>query len=164
MVQRLILLICDEVMSGFRVAWGGAQSVYGLDPDISTFGKVIGGGLPLAAIAGKTEIMDQLAPQGPVYQAGTLAGNPLAVSVGIKVLEILAEQKEKNYQKLSHLSSNLIKGLKEISLELDIPMQTSALGGMLGYFFCNKPVRDHESAKATNSKLFKKFLFPHLVV
>ena len=162
LIQKLckehgVIFICDEVMTGFRVSWQGAQGLYGLNPDISVFGKVISGGLPLAAIAGKQEIMDYLAPLGPVYQAGTLSGNPLAVAVGIRVLETLKNRNDEKYEKLSNFTSTLAKGLKEIGNNLDIPIQTSFAGGMFGYFFNSHGVKNVEDARKSDAEMFKKY-------
>jgi glutamate-1-semialdehyde 2,1-aminomutase len=162
LIQKLckehgVIFICDEVMTGFRVSWQGAQGVYGLDPDISIFGKVISGGLPLAAVGGRSEIMDYLAPLGPVYQAGTLSGNPLAVAVGIRVLEILKEKKNENFKRLSTHTSLLAKGLKQIGESLDIPIQTSFAGGMFGYFFNSQEVKNAEDAKKSDAKMFRRY-------
>lgn len=129
------VLIFDEVMTGFRVALGGAQSVYKVKPDLTTLGKVIGGGLPVGAFGGKTAIMDAIAPTGPVYQAGTLSGNPLAMAAGLAMLN--AVSKPDFYTKLSAATETLISGLKDISENRKIPMAFSQVGSMFGIFFSN---------------------------
>lgn len=133
------VLIFDEVMSGFRVALGGAQEYYGIEADLTTIGKVIGGGLPVGAVGGLGEIMDCLAPLGPVYQAGTLSGNPLAVSAGLATLEIISE--ENFFHHLNVQTQRLLNGMHSIVSEYDIPMQSHCMGGMFGIFFnCEQKV------------------------
>ena len=129
--QYHALLIFDEVMTGFRVALGGAQAVYSIIPDITTLGKVIGGGMPVGALGGKKEILSYLAPEGPVYQAGTLSGNPLAMAAGLATLEEVA--KAEFYQHLQKTSQALISGLTDITSRLDIPFTGKCLGGMFGF-------------------------------
>ena len=150
-----IVLIFDEVMSGFRVALGGAQERFGVTPDITTLGKVIGGGLPIGAFGGKKEIMEHLAPSGPVYQAGTLSGNPIAVAAGLATLEKLRDNNP--YSQFEELGSQWTEGLSKISKELGIPLVASSCGAMLGLFFSEKPVRNYSDAKAADAELFKKF-------
>jgi glutamate-1-semialdehyde 2,1-aminomutase len=149
------LLICDEVMTGFRVAWQGAQSLYNLDPDITTLGKIVGGGMPLAAIVGKQKVMDVLAPKGEVYQAGTLSGNPIAVTCGIATLERL--QQPGTYEKLQEKSTHIASSLQQIGFANDINIQTTNCGGMFGYFFNQNPVTNYEDAQSGNLELFIKF-------
>jgi glutamate-1-semialdehyde 2,1-aminomutase len=133
------VLIFDEVMSGFRVALGGAQEVYGIIPDMTTIGKVIGGGLPVGALGGKEKIMDCLAPLGSVYQAGTLSGNPLAVSAGLATLEII--QEENFFRELTLKTQRLLNGLHSVASEHGVAMQSNHMGGMFGLFFdCNEKV------------------------
>ena len=127
------VLIFDEVMTGFRVALGGAQSVYNVTPDLTTLGKVIGGGMPVGAFGGKKEIMDHIAPVGPVYQAGTLSGNPVAMAAGLTMLSAI--QAEGFYEALSLKASNLMAGFKELASAANIPLTTNQVGGMFGFFF-----------------------------
>lgn len=149
------LLIIDEVMTGFRVAWGGAQILLNVEADITTLGKVIGGGLPLAALGGKREIMRYLAPLGPVYQAGTLSGNPLAVACGLKTLEILGNTG--NYDRISKITRKLMSGILELAAEHKINVQVDSEGGMFGLFFSDRPVESYEEAQQSDTGLFKKF-------
>jgi glutamate-1-semialdehyde 2,1-aminomutase len=149
------ILIFDEVMTGFRVARGGAQAFYGITPDLSCFGKIIGGGLPVGAYGGRRDIMSHVAPQGPVYQAGTLSGNPLAMAAGTATL---AQLKKKGfYEKLEKKSSRLCAGLAGAAAEAGIPAQVEHVGSMLGMFFCAQPVKSFEDAKKSNLALFSKF-------
>jgi glutamate-1-semialdehyde 2,1-aminomutase len=132
------LLIFDEVMSGFRVSLGGAQSIYQIQPDLTALGKVIGGGLPVGAFGGKKSIMDELAPIGPIYQAGTLSGNPLAMSAGIALLNALI--KINPFDQLEKASSDIMSHIKLLMHSKGIPFSTSSIGGMFGFFFCeNQP-------------------------
>jgi len=150
-----ILLIFDEVMTGFRVDYGGAQNIFGIVPDMSIFGKIIGGGLPVGAYGGRQDIMLQVAPAGSIYQAGTLSGNPLAVSAGLKTLEIL--KKQDPYSDLSHKTSWLIGELQSSADIAGIPIQTNAIGGMFGFFFSGNSVKNYEDALKTNKELFSSF-------
>jgi glutamate-1-semialdehyde 2,1-aminomutase len=131
-----VVLIFDEVMTGFRTALGGAQSVYGVKPDLTTLGKVIGGGLPVGAFGGRQDIMDLLAPTGPVYQAGTLSGNPLAVTAGLATLQEIS--KPDFFASLSVKTEFLLKGLRERALAAGIPFTTNQVGGMFGCFFSDE--------------------------
>jgi len=149
------VLIFDEVMTGFRVAYGGAQSLYHIQPDLSCFGKIIGGGLPVGAYGGRRKIMSQMAPQGPVYQAGTLSGNPLAMAAGIATLKQL--QKKGFYEKLEQKSERLCAGLAAAASRAGFPVQVDHVGSMLGMFLCADPVRNIEDAKKSNLSLFSKF-------
>jgi glutamate-1-semialdehyde 2,1-aminomutase len=149
------LLIFDEVMTGFRVAFGGAQALYGIKPDLSCFGKIIGGGLPVGAYGGRRKIMAHIAPQGPVYQAGTLSGNPLAMAAGIATLKQL--QKKGFYEKLEKKSSRLCAGLTQAAADAGIPVHTDYVGSMLGMFFCSGPVRSFEDAKKSDLAAFTRF-------
>jgi glutamate-1-semialdehyde 2,1-aminomutase len=149
------LLIFDEVMTGFRVAFGGAQSVYGIDPDLTCLGKVIGGGLPVGAFGGKREIMDRLAPDGDVYQAGTLSGNPLAMAAGIAQLRALAEPGV--YAQLEANTALLVHGWRDAFEDAGVPVQTAHAGSMWGFFFNKSPVTDLASAKASDTKVFAAF-------
>lgn len=150
-----ILLIFDEVMTGFRVALKGAASYFNVTPDIYTYGKVIGGGLPMAAFGGKREIMEMMAPLGPVYQAGTLSGNPLAVSVGIDTVQHLIETDP--YEELGTRTKYLIDGMKEIFSEVGMPIQVASIGSMFGFFFSKDPVTNFIEAKKSDIEYFKKF-------
>ena len=149
------LLIGDEVMTGFRVAWGGVQTLTGVTPDITVLGKVIGGGLPLAALGGSADIMRMLAPCGKVYQAGTLSGNPLAVACGLQTLTILA--REQPYAQLAQLTQKLVRGMKMLAQEYGFPLTGDAEGGMLGLFFSATKICNHEQAQASDQQLFRRF-------
>jgi len=150
-----ILLIFDEVMSGFRVDYGGAQSLFGVSPDMSIFGKIIGGGLPVGAYGGRQDIMLQVAPVGPVYQAGTLSGNPLAVTAGLSTLEIL--KKQNPYPELSRKTSWLFDEFRTASESVGIPIQMHAMGGMFGFFFSETPVLNYQDAMNSDLELFTRF-------
>src|SRR5437016_4576928 len=134
------LLIFDEVMTGFRLAWGGAQGRFGIRPDLTCFGKIIGGGLPVGAFGGRADIMDYLAPLGPVYQAGTLSGNPLAMAAGIAALEELS--KDNSYERLEQLGAQLEAGMKEAARTAGIPVQFNRIGSMFCAYFTEKPVHN----------------------
>ena len=150
------LLIIDEVMTGFRVALGGAQELYGVKPDLTALGKVIGGGMPVGAFGGKAEIMDYLAPIGPVYQAGTLSGNPVAMAAGIACLTLL---KQPNFHlNLTAKTQRLIAGLKQAAELNNIPMSFNQVGGMFGFFFTEEErVTTFEQVSACNMERFKSF-------
>jgi glutamate-1-semialdehyde 2,1-aminomutase len=149
------LLIFDEVMTGFRLARGGAQERFGIRPDLSCFGKVIGGGLPVGAFGGRAEIMDYLAPLGPVYQAGTLSGNPIAMAAGIANLEEL--QSDDAYAKLEKLGEQLATGLKEAAQSANIPMQFNSCGSMFCGYFTGEPVHNVADALRSDRERFRKF-------
>jgi glutamate-1-semialdehyde 2,1-aminomutase len=149
------LLIFDEVMTGFRVAYGGAQSLYNISPDLSCFGKVIGGGLPVGAYGGKHEIMSQIAPEGSVYQAGTLSGNPLAMAAGIATLEQL--QQPDFYEDLEAKSSRLVAGLAEEANNAGIAARVDHVGSMIGMFFTEQEVNNFEDAKTCDLERFTAF-------
>ncbi len=149
------LLIFDEVMTGFRVARGGAQRLYKVKPDLTTLGKVVGGGLPAAAYGGRKDLMARVAPEGDVYQAGTLSGNPLAVAAGLATLELL--EADGVYEKLSARSSALATGLAEIAEELGVPMTTVSVGGMFGFFFHPGPVESFAQAQQSDAAAFRRF-------
>lgn len=151
-----ILLIADEVMTGFRLAFGGATELLGLKPDLVTLGKILGGGLPAAAYGGRREIMEKVAPLGPVYQAGTLSGNPLAMAAGLATLEIL-EKNPGYYHHLEALGARLEKGLSEVLGEKGIPHTVNRVGSMITVFFAEGPVRTFQEAKRTDTELFKRF-------
>ena len=150
------LLIFDEVMTGFRVSLGGAQELYGIKPDLTTLGKVIGGGLPVGAFGGKKKVMDCLAPNGPVYQAGTLSGNPLAMAAGSTLIKLLIDKNP--YKDLERKAKNLLEGMKEIFDRYDIPFSTNQIGGMFGFFFSKELPSNLVDVENTNDKQFKKFL------
>ena len=150
------LLIFDEVMSGFRVSLGGAQELYKIKPDLTTLGKVIGGGLPVGAFGGKKKIMDFLAPNGPVYQAGTLSGNPLAMAAGSMLIKLLI--KTNPYKKLEDKATNLLQGMKNVFDANDIPFSVNQLGGMFGFFFSEKLPKNFKDVVKTNDNHFKNFL------
>jgi len=149
------VLIFDEVMTGFRVAYGGAQSLYGITPDLSCFGKVIGGGLPVAAYGGKKEIMSQIAPQGSIYQAGTLSGNPIAMAAGIATLKQL--KKPGVYEALNEKSKRLITGLGNAAQKAGIAARVGHVGSMLGMFFTDQNVANFDDAKTCDLELFSNF-------
>jgi glutamate-1-semialdehyde 2,1-aminomutase len=148
------LLIFDEVITGFRVAPGGAQERYGVAPDLTCLGKIIGGGLPLAAFGGHAEIMEMLAPAGKVYQAGTLSGNPIATAAANATLGILAEC---DYAALEQASARLEAGLARAAAEAHVPVTINRIGSLMTCFFTEKPVRNFEDVQATNIARFKKF-------
>lgn len=150
------LLIFDEVMTGFRVALGGAQSIYNIDPDLTTLGKVIGGGMPVGAFGGKKKFMDMLAPLGPVYQAGTLSGNPLAVSAGLVMLHEIS--KPGFYEKLTEQTSVLLKGLQERANSAGIPFSTNQVGAMFGCFFSeDSNISTFDQVMRCNIDRFKQY-------
>lgn len=148
------LLIFDEVMTGFRVAVGGAQAYFNIKPDLSCFGKVIGGGLPVGAYGGRKEIMEMVAPQGPVYQAGTLSGNPLAMAAGLAQLKYL--KGGAHFEKIKTNTEELAAALKEVAEEVDVPMQIVSVPGMLSVFFTSKPVKNFEDAMKCDTAFFGK--------
>jgi glutamate-1-semialdehyde 2,1-aminomutase len=149
------LLIFDEVMTGFRVAYGGAQQLYAIDPDLSCFGKIIGGGLPVGAYGGRRELMEQVAPTGPVYQAGTLSGNPLAMAAGIATLKQIG--RPGFYSALDDVAQRLSDGLSAAADRAGIAVTGTRVGSMLGLFFNDGPVRNYADAKRSDLKRFAKF-------
>ncbi|MFT5452046.1 MAG: glutamate-1-semialdehyde 2,1-aminomutase [Enterobacterales bacterium] len=154
--QHQSLLIIDEVMTGFRVALGGAQEVFGVKPDLTTLGKIIGGGMPVGAFGGRRDVMDYLAPTGPVYQAGTLSGNPVAMAAGLACLNAI--QAEGFYQQLSSKTASLVSGLKQAAADSNIPMCFSQIGGMFGFFFSEEAEINHfEQVTACDIERFQKF-------
>jgi len=150
-----IVLIFDEVMSGFRVAYGGAQEVYGITPDLTTLGKIIGGGLPVGAFGGKKEIMGLLSPAGGVYQAGTLSGNPLAMSAGIETLKLL--QEPGFYQRLEEKSAFVAEGIARAAKDAGFPLYSTRVGSMFCAFFSKEPVYDWTSAAKCDTQAFAKY-------
>jgi glutamate-1-semialdehyde 2,1-aminomutase len=148
------LLIFDEVITGFRLGPGGAQERYGVTPDLSCFGKVIGGGLPLAAFGGRSDLMDLLAPDGPVYQAGTLSGNPLATAAGLAVLDALDDAA---YRMLAGRAEELGAWLTDVITEAGLAVQVPVVGPLMGLFFSEAPVTDYDSAKATDGDRYARF-------
>ncbi|MCX5660657.1 MAG: glutamate-1-semialdehyde 2,1-aminomutase [Planctomycetota bacterium] len=150
-----VLLIFDEVMTGFRVAWGGAQSIYGVEPDLTCLGKVIGGGVPCAAYGGREDLMRQMAPDGPVYQAGTLSGNPLAMAAGMAMLEALRDGTA--YAKLEKASADLESGLKRAADRAGVPLFATRVGSMYCPFFHPGPVENYEQALKSDTKAFTAF-------
>jgi glutamate-1-semialdehyde 2,1-aminomutase len=149
------LLIFDEVMTGFRIAYGGAQEKFGITPDLTTLGKVIGGGLPVGAYGGRRDIMSMVAPAGPVYQAGTLSGNPLAMTAGIKTLELL--QKPGTYEYLDQITKKLADGLLQIAKETGHEACGGQISGMFGLFFTSGPVHNYDDAKKSDTGKFGRF-------
>jgi glutamate-1-semialdehyde 2,1-aminomutase len=157
MKQEHALLIFDEVMTGFRVAYGGAQELYGIQPDMTTLGKIIGGGLPCGAFGARAEIMDMLAPLGPVYQAGTLSGNPLAMAAGIATVSYLKEHRSDVYAKLETLSATVADGVAAEAARAGVPLTTNRIGAMFTWFFTANRVTDFESASTSNTAVFARF-------
>ncbi len=151
------LLIFDEVMTGFRVALGGAQALYGIVPDMTTLGKIIGGGLPVGAFGGRAEIMNLLAPLGPVYQAGTLSGNPLAMAAGIAALSLLIEGGDSFYAALGETTRRIAEGVAGAAQEAGIPLHTAREGSMFTWFFQDGPVHNFEDAARSDTARFGRF-------
>lgn len=149
------ILIFDEVMTGFRVALGGAQKFFNVTPDLTCLGKVIGGGMPVGAYGGRRDIMDVVAPLGPVYQAGTLSGNPLAMTAGLVTLSLL--EKPGVYEQLSTTAQQVATGLQEIATNANVPITTIAVGGMWGFFFHKGPVRNLDDVMQSDAERFKNF-------
>ena len=150
------LLIFDEVMSGFRVSLGGAQEIYNIKPDLTALGKVIGGGLPVGAFGGKKEIMNYLAPEGPVYQAGTLSGNPLAMAAGLTLLNLLINKNP--YKELEEKAKLMLEGMREIMISSGIPFSTNQIGGMFGFFFSEELPKNINDVSKTNDEIFSSFI------
>jgi glutamate-1-semialdehyde 2,1-aminomutase len=149
------LLVFDEVMTGFRISYGGAQEKFGVTPDLTTMGKVIGGGLPVGAYGGKEEIMKMVAPAGPMYQAGTLSGNPLAMTAGIKTLEIM--RRPKQYDHLEQVTKRLTAGLLQIAKETGHAACGGYISGMFGLFFTEGPVHNYDDAKGSDAQKFAHY-------
>jgi glutamate-1-semialdehyde 2,1-aminomutase len=151
------VLIFDEVMTGFRVAFGGAQELYGIAPDMTTVGKIIGGGLPVGAYGGRREIMDMIAPLGPVYQAGTLSGNPLAMAAGLAMICELRDNRDEIYSRLEKNSAMLVNMVLDAARESGTPMTANRVGAMFTWFFTDKTVTDWDSAATSNTEQFGRF-------
>ena len=151
------VLIFDEVMTGFRVAFGGAQELYNIKPDLTTMGKIIGGGLPVGAYGGSKEIMDLVAPLGPMYQAGTLSGNPLAMAAGCAMLKQLRDRKDEIYPKIDKLSGELVNGVMAAARDAGVSLCANRVGSMFTWFFQKGPVTDWDSASKSNTEAFGKF-------
>ena len=154
--EKGIVLIFDEVISGFRAAFGGAAERYGVDPDMVCFGKIIGSGLPVGAYAGKKEIMSVISPKGPVYQAGTLSGNPLAMFMGLKLLTYLKEHQEV-YQKVEQYASALESGMRELLKKHGLGYQINRVGSLLCLFFTEREVRSYDDVKTCDTEKFAKY-------
>ena len=150
------LLIFDEVMTGFRLGYGGAQALFGIQPDLTTLGKIIGGGLPVGAYGGKAEIMNLVAPLGPMYQAGTLSGNPLAMAAGLATLRYLRQHPEV-YAQLEKTSAALVDGILQSACKKQISLEANRVGAMFTWFFCDQPVTDWTSAAKSDTKKFARF-------
>src|SRR5262249_55563546 len=153
------LLVFDEVITGFRVGPAGAQGLLGMTPDLSLFGKVVGGGLPLAAVGGSADVMDELAPVGPVYQAGTLSGNPLATAAGLAALSLLDGEA---YKRLEKTATRLADGLTAAFAGAGVPAQVPRVRTLVGLFFTDEPVRDYDAARAADHKAYASS-FPRLL-
>jgi glutamate-1-semialdehyde 2,1-aminomutase len=160
--QNDIVLIFDEVITGFRLALGGASEFFGVMPDLATFAKALGNGLPIAAIAGKKEIMDRLAPVGNVYQASTFAGNPVSVAAGIATLKTLTEAKNTIYPKIAKTCDNIVDGIKDVLAREQLNCTLNSIGSMFQLFFTSEKVKDETSAKKANTRMFRK-LFDELI-
>ena len=148
------LLVFDEVMTGFRISYGGAQAKFGITPDLTTMGKVIGGGLPVGAYGGRAEIMAMVSPAGPMYQAGTLSGNPLAMTAGIKTLQLLKQPG--TYERLEAITKRLSSGILEAAKAAGLPITGGSISAMFGFFLCDGPVRNFGEAKAADTARFGK--------
>ena len=148
------LLIFDEVMTGFRIALGGAAERFGVVPDLTTLGKVIGGGLPVAAYGGRRDLMERVAPSGPVYQAGTLSGNPLAMAAGIATLDTLTREL---HDAIAQHTRALVEGLRGIAARRGVPFTADSAGSMFGFFFRAEPVRSFADAQESDAALFRRF-------
>jgi glutamate-1-semialdehyde 2,1-aminomutase len=151
------LLILDEVMTGFRLSLGGAQQVYGIRPDLTTLGKIVGGGLPCGAFGGRADVMEFLAPLGPVYQAGTLSGNPVAMAAGIATLSHLLKHEEEVYNGLESTTSRIAEGVAAVAHAAGVPLTTNRVGSMFTWFFNDRPVTDFASAATSDTVAFGRF-------
>jgi glutamate-1-semialdehyde 2,1-aminomutase len=155
--RRGVLLIFDEVMTGFRLAYGGAQELFGIKPDLTTMGKIIGGGLPVGAYGGRRDIMNMVSPLGPVYQAGTLSGNPLAMAAGIATLKILRDKKKEIYPQLESRAGKLVQGILAAAKQAGAQMTANRVGSMFTWFFSDTQVTDWTSASKADAKRFGRF-------
>ena len=144
-------------MTGFRLSLGGAQQLFGVTPDLTTLGKVLGGGLPCGAFGGRADVMNLLAPLGPVYQAGTLSGNPLAMAAGIATITHLIERQSEIYPQLERTTRGIAEGVAELAREAGVPLTTNRVGSMFTWFFTAGPVTDFASASASDSEAFARF-------
>jgi len=153
--QHGSLLIFDEVITGFRVALGGAQAYYDVKPDMTTLGKIIGGGMPVGAFGGRRDVMQQLAPLGPVYQAGTLSGNPIAMAAGLATLNIISQ--DGFYTSLNEKCQKLAQGLQQCAQKANIPMQVTQIGGLFGFFFTDHEIKSLDDVKNCNMSTFNRF-------
>jgi glutamate-1-semialdehyde 2,1-aminomutase len=151
------LVIFDEVMTGFRLGLGGAQEMFAIDPDLTCLGKIIGGGLPCAAFGGKARMMGMLAPLGPVYQAGTLSGNPLAMAAGIATLRYLHDHKDEVYSQLEQRTAAVASGLAFTARDAGVKVETNRVGSMVTWFFTGSPVRDFAGASRSDTQAFGRF-------
>lgn len=151
------LLILDEVMTGFRLSLGGAQEVFGITPDLTTLGKILGGGLPCGAFGGRADIMEFLAPQGPVYQAGTLSGNPLAMAAGMTTLSYLLEHRDEVYPQLERVTRAMADGVAALAKQAGVRLTTNRIGSMFTWFFTERPVTDFASAAGSDTAAFGRF-------
>jgi glutamate-1-semialdehyde 2,1-aminomutase len=149
------MLVFDEVITGFRIAYGGAQELFGIKADITCLGKIIGGGLPLAALGARADIMDMLAPAGSVYQAGTLSGNPIATAAANATLDIL--EKGNCYEQLEAASALLEAGLNDAAKDAGVPVTINRVGSIMSCFFTDRPIRNFADVQSTNIKQFKRF-------
>lgn len=159
-LEHDIVLIFDEVITGFRLSYGGAQGMFGVKPDLTCLGKIIGGGLPVGAYGGKREIMEKVSPLGPVYQAGTLSGNPLAMTAGIETLKLLSEHNF--YEDLKNKALALEEGLKEVAAQAGVSVCCNRVGSMMTCFFTDQQVVDYNSAKTSDTKAYAKFFWAML--
>ena len=151
------LLILDEVMTGFRLSLGGAQQIFGVTPDLTTLGKILGGGLPCGAFGGRADVMEFLAPQGPVYQAGTLSGNPLAMAAGIATLSYLLEHGDEVYPQLDRVTRAIADGVAAMAAQVGVRLMTNRIGSMFTWFFTERPVTDFASAAGSDTAAFGRF-------
>jgi glutamate-1-semialdehyde 2,1-aminomutase len=152
-----VLLICDEVMTGFRVAYGGAQELLGIEPDLTTLGKIVGGGLPVGAYGGRADILAHVLPAGKVFQAGTLSGNPLATAAGCATLRALRD--DRPYDRLEQLSARLEAGLRSAAIAARVPHHLARVGSMMTLFFSDAPVTDWPSASRCDAKKFAQYFW-----
>jgi glutamate-1-semialdehyde 2,1-aminomutase len=151
------VLIFDEVMTGFRVALGGAQELFGIRPDLTTLGKIIGGGLPVGAYGGSVEMMNLVAPLGPMYQAGTLSGNPLAMAAGVATIKHLRDHQKEIYPRLEKLSAKLVDGVLGVAKDSGVPLTANRAGSMFTWFFTGESVTTWNSASKADTKSFGRF-------